>query len=71
MSRFSFHDLACPHCGQRDEFHVDITATAHLSARGPTVESDYRWDEASGRTCLHCHIEGSIADFLAKRTATS
>jgi len=71
MSRVSFHDLACPKCGQREEFHVDITATAYLDASGPTVESDYHWDEASGCTCLNCHFDGCVADFVAAMVVTT
>ena len=64
MNRPRFEDLACPRCGQREQFHVDVTATAFLDGSGPSVEGDYYWDRASGCACLRCQMEGRIADFL-------
>lgn len=63
MRRPRFEDLVCPRCGHRDDFHVDVTATAYLDASGPTVESDYFWDEASGCVCLSCHYDDRVAEF--------
>lgn len=64
MTRPRFEDLACPRCGHRNDFHVDITATAYLDSGGPTVESDYYWDEASDCSCLGCYFGGIVADFV-------
>ena len=64
MSRPRFEDLACPRCGQKEQFHVDVTATAYLDACGPCVESDYYWDSGSCITCLDCNCEGSVSDFV-------
>ena len=64
MTRPRFEDLACPRCGHRDDFHVDITATAYLDACGPSVESDYYWDKSSDCSCLGCYFGGSVADFV-------
>ena len=61
-----FQDLACPRCGHRDDFHVDVMASAYLDADGPMVESDYFWDESSGCTCRGCYFGGSVADFVTK-----
>ena len=68
MSRPRFEDLACPRCGHGDNFHVDVTATAYLDAAGPTVESDYYWDERSDCSCLGCYFGGSVADFVATKS---
>ena len=70
MRRPRFEDLVCPRCGHRDDFHVDVTATAYLDASGPTVESDYFWDEASGCVCLSCHYDGSVADYVVTEAVT-
>ena len=51
MTKPRFQDLACPRCGHRSDFHIDVTATAYVDASGPTVESDYHWD---GRSCCTC-----------------
>lgn len=70
MTRPRFEDLACPRCGHRDDFHVDITATAYLDSCGPTVESDYYWDQTSDCSCLGCYFGGIVADFV-RGTAAS
>lgn len=70
MIRPSFADLACPRGGHRDDFHIDVTATAYLDASGPTVENDYFWEADSGCTCLHCHFDGNAADFVAAKAVT-
>ena len=68
MKRPRFQDLACPQCGHRRDFHIDVTATAYVDASGPTVESDYYWDEGSDCSCLGCYFGGSVADFVAKKS---
>ena len=68
MMRPRFEDLACPQCGHRNDFHVDITATAYLDAYGPTVESDYYWDARSCCTCLKCDFQSNVADFASTTT---
>ena len=70
MSTVRFQELACPRCGHRDAFHVDVMATAYLDASGPSVESDYYWDETSGCACLGCFFEGTIAGFMAEKAVT-
>ena len=70
MSRPRFEDLACPRCGQSNGFHVDVTAVAYLDASGPSVESDYYWDDNSECVCVQCQNEGRVADFV-KPTAVS
>ena len=60
--------VACPRCGHRADFHVDITATAFLDASGPTVESDYYWDEGSDCSCLGCYFGGNVADFVSTKS---
>lgn len=70
MRRPRFEDLACPRCGHRHDFHVDVTATAYLDASGPTVESDYLWAESSGCVCLSCHYDGSVADYVVTEAVT-
>lgn len=71
MSTPRFEDLACPQCGHKADFHVDVTATAYLDARGPTVESDYFWNESSCCACLECHFESSVADFVVTAKAVT
>ena len=64
MSRPRFEDLACPRCGQSGGFHVDVTAVAYLDASGPSVESDYYWDDNSECVCVQCQNEGRVVDFV-------
>ena len=71
MSRPRFEDLACPRCGQREHFHVDVTATAYLDECGPSVASDYYWDDNSECACLDCHMEGNIAGFVKPEAVLS
>ena len=71
MSRPRFEDLACPRCGQSGEFHVDVTAVAYLDASGPSVESDYYWDDNSECVCVQCQNEGRVADFVKPTEVSS
>ena len=64
MSRPRFEDLACPRCGQRDGFHVDVTAIVYLDAFGPSVAGDFSWDDTSECVCVQCQHEGRVADFV-------
>jgi hypothetical protein len=67
MMRPRFQDLACPRCGHRGDFHIDVTATAYIDASGPTVEGDYYWDGTSCSTCLACGFEASAAEFASTK----
>ena len=71
MSRPRFEDLACPRCGQREQFHVDVTAVAYLNAGGPSVEGDYYWDDTSECVCVQCQQEGRVADFVKATEVSS
>ena len=64
MTKPRSQDLACPHCGHRSDFHIDVTATAYVDASGPTVEGDYYWDGSSCCTCLGCGFEANAAEFV-------
>jgi hypothetical protein len=66
MSTLRFDDLACPRCGHRKDFHIDVTASAYLDVSSPCVESDYHWDAKSICTCLCCGHEG-LAGHFARR----
>ena len=71
MIRPRFEDLACPRCGQGEQFHVDVTAVAYLDACGPSVESDYYWDDNSECDCVQCQNEGRVADFVKPTEVSS
>lgn len=58
-----FEDLACPRCGYRQQFHIDVSATAHLDRFGLKVESDYIWNHRSCCTCLSCGFEAPACEF--------
>lgn len=66
MSQPRFEDLACPQCGHRGSFHIDVIATAYVDASGPCVESDHYWDEDFGCVCLACFHEARAGDFVGK-----
>ena len=70
MSRLSLDELACPRCGHRGSFHIDITATAYVDASGPCVESDYYWDADSVCACVKCRHEDSAGAFAGAGGAT-
>lgn len=71
MSTIAFSDLVCPRCGHHTDFHVDVSATAYLDARGPAVESEYFWDDRSCCTCLACNFESCVGDFVTKKAVMS
>jgi predicted nucleic-acid-binding Zn-ribbon protein len=56
--------LACPKCGQDDDFHVDITGTAYIGKAGAEVLDDYQWDHHSTCTCLECCFESRFCAFI-------
>lgn len=70
MRRLLIDELTCPRCGHRGSFHIDITATAYVDARGPSVESDYYWDADSCCACLRCSHEASAGAFAAMAPVT-
>ena len=63
MTEPRIQDLACPQCGHRDDFHIDVTATAYVDDSGPTVEGDCYWDGTSCCTCLGCGFKSCAGDF--------
>lgn len=66
MTALLLSELACPCCGHRGSFHIDVTATAYVDASGPSVEGDYYWNAASGCACLACHHDATAGDFAGK-----
>jgi hypothetical protein len=67
MTTLRFEDLACPRCGHRKDFHIDVGASAYLDASVTCVESDYYWNAESVCTCIACEYEAPAGDF-AKAT---
>lgn len=66
MTTLRIQHLACPRCGYRGSFHIDVTATAFVDDGGASVESDYHWDAASCCACLACHHEATAGDFAGR-----
>lgn len=66
MTTLLLSELACPCCGHRGSFHIDVTATAYVDASGPCVESEYYWNADSNCTCLNCFHDARVADFRSK-----
>lgn len=71
MTMLQVAELACPRCGVRGSFLIDV-ATEELAA-GPdtTAGCDPRWNASSSCTCLHCHHQATAGDFIAKAHGTS
>jgi hypothetical protein len=59
-------DLACPKCGHRESFLIDIEARAVVRDDGTEVGSaDHDWQDTSYCACGNdaCPLEGEVSDF--------
>ena len=55
MTTPHLEDLACPRCGHRGSFRIDVTATAFVDAGGSYVDGgDYHGTSTSCCTGLGC-----------------
>ena len=55
--------IACPDCGNEDDFHILVKGMAHVNDDGVTEVIDPEWDLSSFCICLGCDKEGTVDDF--------
>jgi predicted nucleic-acid-binding Zn-ribbon protein len=58
------HDMACPHCGNRESFAVEIATTAVWRDEGSEVDEDYECSPDSYCSCLNCETGGALRHFF-------
>ena len=63
MSNRLLEQVTCPNCHRSDDFHVDVLATVHLDANGPSLAGDYFADGDFTCVCLSCNHEDSVFEF--------
>ena len=57
-------DIACPKCGNRDNFGIVGKCEFDVEDDGSSGnESDHEWDERAHTRCKECGHEGSLATF--------
>lgn len=60
-------DIACPHCGNREQFKVEIKTVGELRDDGTDAEvGDHEYDDDSYIECCKCARHGAIAGFTIK-----
>lgn len=55
--------IACPNCGQADEFQITATATFDITDEGTGDYSGVEWDENSPIACQKCGHMGAVKAF--------
>jgi hypothetical protein len=63
MTQRLLDKFTCPKCRWGDDFYVDVTATVHLGANGPSLAGDYFAGDDATCVCLGCNYEGSVIEF--------
>ena len=56
-------DMACPKCGNRERFNVEVKTIMELQDMGSGDHADIEHDATSFCQCLECAEEGTVADF--------
>ena len=56
-------DTACPHCGNRDLFHIEVKTVMEVTDGGTDTQGDVEWEETSPTVCKDCEATGTLADF--------
>lgn len=57
-------DIACPECGERDDFRVTLTTEADLCDDGTDANcGDHEWGDESEIKCGQCRHQGKVKDF--------
>jgi hypothetical protein len=56
-------DIACPHCGNRERFSVEVTTHMEIVDDGTDDHGDTEWDDESHCRCCDCNEDGAVKDF--------
>ena len=58
-------DIACPKCGHRDEFSIEVSSFARVSDNGTNDidTSDTEWTDKSYCRCCNCNHVATVAAF--------
>lgn len=56
-------NIACPECGNRDEFRIEMKSTFMLRDDGTDGYEDTEWGLSSFCQCRQCQHEGKVHDF--------
>ena len=55
--------MACPQCGQNNEFKVVASCRAYVNDTGVPRGVDFSWKPDAGATCVRCGLTGKVIDF--------
>lgn len=56
-------DIACPHCGHRSWFKVEMKSLFFLLDSGTDSYEDTEWGKDSYCECTECGKSGNVSDF--------
>ena len=56
-------NIACPECGNRDQFRIEMKSVFSLCDAGTVGYEDTDWGPNGFCQCVECHHEGKVRDF--------
>lgn len=56
-------DIACPSCGSRGRFDIEVSTVAKFDDMGSDDTGDMEWSDDSFIGCRACNHSGQVADF--------
>ena len=56
-------DIACPECGTREEFRIEMKSVFTLRDDGTDSYEDTEWGRSNYCQCGQCQHEGKVRDF--------
>ncbi len=56
-------NIACPECGNRDQFRIEMKSTFTLRDDGTDGHGDTEWGRHAYCQCGQCQHEGRVRDF--------
>jgi hypothetical protein len=56
-------DIACPECGNRDQFRIEMKSIFALRDAGTDGYEDTDWGQNAYCQCCECQHEGKVRDF--------
>lgn len=58
--------IKCPKCESLGPFRIASLCSAEVHDDGIESSTNYEWDETSACSCLQCHENGKVEDFMEK-----
>lgn len=62
-NRNCLKDFACPKCGNRSRFNIEVSTMMEFRDDGSDDHGNTEWDMNSFCQCLECGEDGDVKDF--------